>query len=223
MVEDAGGRAVVRQMDVTRVAETRASIAAMADELGRLDVFVSNAGVGCDVPVLELEEADVERVLEVNLVGAFFASQAAARRMVEQGEGGRIVHVTSAQEHAPEPRAGAYAASKHGLGAFTKAMAAELGQLGITVNSVAPGPIVTQLSGVPDGDHAPRPRRDVPVGRTGHPDEVAAAIVHLTSPEASYVNGASLRVDGGLLAQLAGPPAEQTRPGLRARLRARLP
>src|SRR5881227_3310587 len=124
----------------------------LAGALGGLDVFVNNAGTGHSTPALEVDEDEWRRVVETDLTGAFFAAQAAARRMVAQGRGGRIVNVTSVHEHVPLEGSVAYTAAKHGLGGVTKAMALELAQHGITVNSVAPGEISTPMTGQPDTD-----------------------------------------------------------------------
>ena len=221
LVEAEGRRAVIHQIDVADVPAAQATIDAMAAELGRLDVFVSNAGIGGRASALEVTEEHFRRLLDVNVIGAFFASQAAARRMVSQGEGGRIVNVTSVQEHAPAHNAAAYGATKHGLGALTKALAVELAPHGITVNSVAPGPVVTRGWGAPEGEHGPRPHHG-PFGRTAHPDEIAAVIAFVCSPQASYVSGASLVADGGLLADALKPEQPPPRPTLGARIRRRM-
>jgi NAD(P)-dependent dehydrogenase (short-subunit alcohol dehydrogenase family) len=134
-------------------------------------------------------------VIEVNLTGAFRASQAAARRMIDQGRGGAIVNVTSVHEHIPLSGSAPYTASKHGLGGLTKVMALELGQHGIRVNSVAPGQIATRMTGQEDEEPS---LANVPLARAGDAREVAALIVWLASPDAGYVTGASYVIDGGL-------------------------
>jgi NAD(P)-dependent dehydrogenase (short-subunit alcohol dehydrogenase family) len=123
--------------------------------------------------------------------------------MVDQGRGGRIVNVTSVHEHVPKKGSSAYCASKGGLGLLTKVMALELAPHGITVNAVAPGEISTPMTGQHDVDPRTEERPGIPAGRPGHAREIAAAIVYLASPEASYTTGASLVVDGGLLLMAA--------------------
>ena len=142
-------------------------------------------------------------MVDTDLAGAFFVAQAAARRMVAAGRGGRIVNVTSVHEHVPLRDAVAYVAAKHGLGGVTKVMALELAEHGITVNSVAPGEIATAMTGNEDVDPHTRSRPPIPARRPGDAREVAQAIAHLASPEASYTTGASLVVDGGLLLMAA--------------------
>jgi hypothetical protein len=118
--------------------------------------------------------------------------------MVEQGRGGRIVNVTSVHEHVPLSESAPYVSAKHGLGGLTKQMAMELGEHGITVNAVAPGEIATRMTGAEDEDPHGEERPGVPLGRPGDAREVGAVIAFLCSPEASYVTGHSLVVDGGL-------------------------
>jgi hypothetical protein len=128
--------------------------------------------------------------------------------MVEAGEGGRIINVTSVHEHVPKQGAAAYAAAKGGLGMLTKSMALELAEHGITVNSVAPGEIATPMTGAHDVDPTEEDRPGIPAGRPGHSREIASAITWLASPDASYATGASLVVDGGLMLMAAVPNAE---------------
>src|SRR3954451_2380127 len=202
-VESHGRRAHVRRSDVSSIADAVAMVDELAEALGGLDVFVNNAGTGHSTPVLEVGEEEWRRVVETDLAGAFFAAQAAARRMVDQGRGGRIVNVTSVHEHVPLEDSVAYTAAKHGLGGVTKVMALELAEHGITVNSVAPGEIATPMTGQPDGDPHAEQRPGVPAGRPGDAREIAAAIAYLCSPDASYTTGASLVVDGGMLQMAA--------------------
>jgi NAD(P)-dependent dehydrogenase (short-subunit alcohol dehydrogenase family) len=201
-VEAAGGKAVVRRLDLSAASSGAPVIDALADELGRLDVLVNNAGVGEAVSFLEMSLDEWRETVEVNLTGAFVCAQAAARRMVEAG-GGRIVNVTSVHEHVPLPQLAAYCASKGGLGLLTKVMALELADHGVRVNAVAPGEIATPMTGQHDVDPKTQEREGIPLGRPGDAREIAAAISFLASPEASYVTGASFVVDGGLLLMAA--------------------
>ncbi len=207
-VGELGRRAVVAQLDVTRFGEAANRIEEIAGDLGGLDVLVNNAGGGINTPFLELSLEDWQEVLDLNLTGAFVCAQRAARLMVDAGTHGRIVNITSVHEHIPLREAAAYCAAKGGLGQLTKVMALELGEHGITVNSVAPGEIATPMTGQADEDPRDTERPWIPAGRPGDAREVAALIAYLASPEASYTTGASYAVDGGLLLMAAVPNQE---------------
>jgi len=198
-VRAAGRRAEVRRLDLLDLPAAVAVIDDLTDSLGGLDILVNNAGVGMGSPFLELSLEDWRQTLEVDLTGAFLCGQAAARRMVERGRGGRIINVTSVHEHVPKPGASAYCAAKGGLGLLTKTMALELAEHAITVNAVAPGEIATPMTGQHDVDPRGEERHGTPLGRPGDAAEIAATIRFLASPEASYVTGSSFVVDGGLL------------------------
>ena len=202
-LQELGRRAELRRLDLTRLPEAAAVIDDLADALGGLAVLVNNPGTGVSSPFLEQGFDEWRHVLDVNLNGAFLCSQKAAQRMVDAGGGGRIVNVTSVHEHVPLEGAAAYCASKGGLGLLTKVMALELAEHGITVNAVAPGEISTPMTGQHDEDPEQNDRPWIPLGRPGHAREIAQAIVHLASPDASYTTGASFVVDGGLLLMAA--------------------
>jgi NAD(P)-dependent dehydrogenase (short-subunit alcohol dehydrogenase family) len=202
-IRTAGRRAELRQADLTDVDRASQLIEDLAAALGELDVLVNNAGTGASTPFLEVTLDEWRRVLELDLTVAFVVAQAAARRMVAAGNGGRIVNVTSVHEHVPLPGSSAYCAAKGGLGLLTKVMALELAEHEITVNAVAPGEIATPMTGAHDEDPASIERPRIPLGRPGSAHEIAAAIAFLASPEASYVTGESFVVDGGLLLMAA--------------------
>ncbi len=202
-VQDLGRRAEVRQVDLSEAGAGPGLVEELCDALGGLDVLVNNAGVGMQTPFLEVSLEEWRHVLEVDLHAAFATAQAAARRMVKDGNRGRIVNVTSVHEHVPLRGSAAYCAAKGGLGLLTKVMALELAEHGITVNSVAPGEIATPMTGAHDEDPAAIERPGIPAGRPGHAAEIASAIAFLASPEASYVTGESFVIDGGLLLMAA--------------------
>lgn len=204
-VRELGARAELLQLDLLERATVRNQVGALAERLGGVDVLVNNAGIGLSAPFLETELADWDRVLAVDLTGAFLVAQEAASRMVAAGRGGRIVNVTSVHEHVPLRDASAYCAAKGGLGLLTKTMALELAEHRITVNAVAPGEIATPMTGAHERDPHTIERPAIPTGRPGDAREVAAAIAHLASPEASYTTGESFVVDGGLLLMAAIP------------------
>jgi NAD(P)-dependent dehydrogenase (short-subunit alcohol dehydrogenase family) len=195
-VAAAGAQCEVRHLDLHQLQETPRVLDELSEALGGVDVLINNAGYTTAEPFLEVTLEGWQEVIEVNLTGAFMTAQAAARRMVERGRGGVIINVTSVHEHIPLSSNAPYTASKHGLGGLTKAMALELGEHGIRVNSVAPGQIATRLSGQEDRLPSVIP---VPLGRAGDAREVAALIAWLASGQASYITGASYVVDGGLM------------------------
>jgi NAD(P)-dependent dehydrogenase (short-subunit alcohol dehydrogenase family) len=198
-IEAQGVRAATCELDLTDASRGPGAVAQLADALGGLDVLVNCAGVAATAGFLDLSLEEWRRVLEVDLTGAFTVAQAAARHMVRSGTRGRIINITSVHEHVPLPNASAYCAAKGGLGLLTKAMALELAPHGIAVNAVAPGEIATPLTGAHERDPHTIERPAIPAGRPGSAHEIAAAVAFLASGEASYVTGASLIVDGGLL------------------------
>jgi hypothetical protein len=198
-VRATGRRAEVRQLDLSDPASGARVVDDLAEALGGLDVFVNNAAMGASAPFLELSLDDWRQVIDVDLTGAFVCGQAAARRMVAAGRGGRIVNVTSVHEHIPLDGSTPYVAAKGGLGLLTKQMALELGEYGITVNAVAPGQIATPMTDLEDVDPSGVERPNIPLGRPGDAREIAALIAFLASPEAAYATGSSFVMDGGLM------------------------
>jgi len=203
-VRQGGGRAEIRQLDLTRLPQGANAIDELVAALGGLDVLINNAGTGGKaVPFLDLGLDDWRHTLEVDLTGAFVCAQRAARHMIGSRRGGRIVNVTSIHEHVPLANASSYCAAKGGLGLLTKVMALELAEHGITVNAVAPGEVATPMTDQHDVDPATQERPRIPLGRPANAYEIAHAIAFLASPEASYVTGTSFVVDGGLLLMAA--------------------
>ena len=203
-----GRRAEVRHLDLTKLPGAADVVDELAEELGGLDVLVNNAGMSEPKPFLELGFDDWRTTLAVDLDGAFLCGQRAARLLVAQGRGGRIVNVTSVHEHVPLPDSAAYVAAKHGLGGLTKQMALELAPHGITVNAVAPGEIATPMNDAEDVDPHTIDRPNIPLGRPGSAHEIASLVVWLCSEGAAYTTGQSFVVDGGLLLMAAVPNAQ---------------
>jgi 3-oxoacyl-[acyl-carrier protein] reductase len=194
-IEEEGGRAALVQADVTDPQAAEAAVAEAGERLGRVLVLVNNAGVRADNLLLNLEDADWDRVLDVNLTAAFRLTRTALRQML-RARFGRIVNVSSVV--GPRANAGQanYAAAKAGLIGFTKTTAVEVARRGVTVNAVAPGFVATAMT----EDLPEDALTGVPARRAGRPEEVAACVRFLASEEASYVTGTTLYVDGGLSA-----------------------
>jgi len=203
----AGGTAQFAPCDVAKEADVNAAIAAALAAHGRIDVVVNNAGILDDAPFLDLPVAEFDRILGVNLRGAFLMGQAAARQMVKQGtpagasQAGAIVNMSSINERFALPDHVAYSISKGGISQLTKAMAIALAPHGIRVNAVGPGTIETPLLDGVIKDKAFREKvlSRTPIGRFGQPSEVAAIVAWLASEEASYVTGTTIFADGGRL------------------------
>ncbi|GAB3561338.1 SDR family oxidoreductase [Spelaeicoccus albus] len=204
-VRSHGRNAVIAQLDTTDVESCAGVIDDLADRLGSVDVFVNNAALDTRHDFLTLSLDEWKTVLDTNLNGAFVCIQRAAQRMVSAGNGGRIIAVTSVHEKQPRFGACAYDTSKHGLGGLLKTVALELGDYGITANTVAPGEIATPMNDQEDASAFSRHRPGVPLGRPGDAREIAAVVAFLASPSSSYVTGACWPVDGGMLQM--GPQA----------------
>lgn len=191
-IEAAGGRGMVHRCDVGDEDDVRRVVGKVLDRDGCVDVLVNNAAVTADALVMATEGASWEHVLRVNLTGPWLLCRQVIPVMLDQGEG-RIINISSASVRTPGPGQSAYAASKGGLEALTRALAAEVGHKGIRVNTVAPGTIRTDMTAsVAD-------RLDIAGGRIrwGAPEDVAGVVAFLAGPEADYIQGETLTVDGG--------------------------
>ena len=189
--------------DVSRKADVDAAVAAAVKAYGKLDILVANAGIVHAAEFLDLEEADFDRVLAVNLKGVFLAGQAAARQMVKQGTGGAIVNMSSVNAVLAIPNQVPYVVSKGGINQLTKVMALSLAPHRIRVNAIGPGTILTELAKTAVLGNREAERKILsrtPMGRMGEPEEVASVAVFLASDEASYLTGQTIYPDGGRLA-----------------------
>lgn len=205
LVEDiraAGGEALAIQLDVRSVADIRRAFDEIENAYGRIDVLINNAGVGANHDAVDLTEDDWDDMLDVNLKGLFFCSQAAGIRMLAQ-KFGRIINMSSQAGLVGIERHAAYSASKGGVNLLTKVLALEWGPSGVTVNAIAPTFIYTP--GTAERLDQPEFHDSVvsriPVGHVGTIEDVATAILYLASPAASLVNGTILTVDGGWTAR----------------------
>lgn len=217
-LNEEGARAVARELapfegkvlamggDVTSRADCERMVQQTVAELGKLDILMANAGIGRFGPFLDYSEEDWNAVIDTNLTGVFFSCQAAAKQMVKQGHGGRLIITASLAAVRPGPMMPAYYAAKAGVKMLAEAMAVELAPHRITANSIGPGLIDTPLT-APIMQAVPAERRSqsIPLGRVGEPQDVANLALFLASDEANYITGDYILVDGGLaLGRLLG-------------------
>jgi len=197
------GRAIGARVDLADRTSVESLVEQVVDGLGGLDILVNLAGIDLESKAEEFDEDDWRNVLDINLSGAFWLSQAAARVMIDGGAGGRIVHFSSTRSVAGGRRGfAAYAASKGGLNTLVKQLATEWGKFGITVNAIGPGFVPTELvqHAVQDDRFTSMMLNRIPFGRFGTPTEMAGAVLFFASPVAGFVTGQILFVDGGVTA-----------------------
>ncbi|MBI83970.1 MAG: hypothetical protein CMJ81_12290 [Planctomycetaceae bacterium] len=213
LAEESGTRAAYQMLDVTCREQVDAAIARAVELFGRLDCMVCNAGIGEIAPLIEASEDSFDRQMAVNAKGAFLCATAAARQMLEQGSGGRIIiNASGAGKIAPGKAVplGVYAMSKHAAVGLTKQLGAELAGDGILVNCICGGIVdtpmwdvidrgVTERSGEPQGSFKQEAVQSIPVRRIQEPEDMANAVAFLASDEASYIAGQTLNCSGGLL------------------------
>lgn len=204
-----GVRVATFDCDVRRASQVAALAAFAKAEFGTLDIWVNNAGIGYIMkPLLEVSEADWQAVIDVNLSGCFNGIQAAARIMVSQGTGGRIINIASQAAKSGFPFAAAYCSSKHGLVGLVRSVAIELGEFGITVNNVCPNHVTTGLGawqneyfskklGLTLEDYMRNMKQRIPLRRCGLPEDTADAVAFLCSSAAGYITAESMNVSGG--------------------------
>jgi len=196
-IEERGGKAEIVGFDVADMAAAEDAVTAVAKRLGRVDILVANAGIAADNLLLRLKEDELDRIFAVNVKGALACARAAIKVMM-RARTGRVVFLSSIVGEMGNAGQTAYAASKAALLGVTKSLAKEYASRGITVNSVAPGFIDTDMTHVISGELKETMLKSIPLGRTGRAEEVAAAVAFLCSDEASYITGHTLRVNGGM-------------------------
>ena len=212
-IEAAGGTALAMRVDVTQRTDAERMVSETASRFGRLDILVNNAGIGAVALLIDTDEETWDALMNVNAKGVLLCSQAAARQMIAQGEGGRIINNASGAGKSPPGKdtpLGAYAASKHAVVALTKQMGLELSSHQILVNCVCPGIVdtpmwdlidreISRIEGSKVGSVKARSVARIPLGRIEQPEDVANLVVFLASSDASYITGQALNVSGGLL------------------------
>jgi glucose 1-dehydrogenase len=200
-IEAAGSKAIILQADVSRLDDTQKLVDQAWQQLGSCDILVNNAGIEKGADFWDVTEKDYDEVLNVNLKGAFFLTQAFVRRLRDAKRPGRIINISSVHEDMAFPHFSTYCASKGAMRMLTRNLAVELGPLGITINNIAPGAIMTPInqSLLDDKPKLDALLKNIPLGRLGKSDEVAGLAAFLASDEASYITGSTYIIDGGLI------------------------
>ncbi|MGA3172494.1 MAG: glucose 1-dehydrogenase [Chthoniobacteraceae bacterium] len=197
----AGSEAIAIQADLGQTSEIDRLIQESVAKFGQIDILVNNAGLEKRAPFWEVLEKDYDLVLEVNLKGVFFTTQAFVKHLIARKAPGRIINMSSVHEELPFPHFASYCASKGGMKMLCRDLAIELAPFNITVNNVAPGAIETPINTALLNDKTKLSALlgNIPLGRLGKPSDVAGAIAFLASPDADYITGTTIFVDGGLL------------------------
>jgi glucose 1-dehydrogenase len=205
-IRQLNGKAQAVQGDVSSVADIQTLIDQTVLAYGRLDVMVNNAGLETRTSLLDTTEHQFELVLDVDLKSAFFGAQRAAKQMIKQGSGGRIINISSVHEDWPMPGNIAYCCAKGGIRMLTRTAGDELAPRGITVVNVGPGAVATPIDAEMLADPKQKAKLDaaIPLGRVAQPEEIANLVVFLASDQASYLNATTVFVDGGLMQASVG-------------------
>jgi glucose 1-dehydrogenase len=198
---NAQAKSIIVQADVTKIADTNNLIEQAWSQLGGCDILVNNAGIEKGADFWDVTEADYDAVMDTNLKGAFFLTQAFVKRLRNAKKPGRVINISSVHEDMVFPHFPSYCAAKGGLRMLMRDLAVELGPLGITVNNVAPGAITTPInkSLLEDKSKLDPLLSNIPLGRMGTSEEVAGLVAWLASGEAAYVTGSTYFIDGGLM------------------------
>jgi glucose 1-dehydrogenase len=194
-------RIIAVKADVSKVEEVQMLVDETVKAFGRLDILVNNAGIETRTSVLDTTEAQYDRVLDINLKGAFFGTQFAAKQMIKQGRGGRIINISSIHEDWPMPGNTPYCLSKGGMRMLTRNAGVELAPHGVTVVGVGPGAVATPINveTMQDPELMSALNAAIPLGRMAEPKEIADLVVWLASDQASYVTATTFIVDGGMM------------------------
>ena len=201
-----GNRAIGVSADVSKVADLEKLIGAAVRAFGRVDIMVNNAGVETRTSVLDTTEAQYDKVMQINLKSAFFGTQLAARQMIKQGGGGRIINITSVHEDWPMPGNTAYCLSKGGMRMLTRTAGVELAPHNIRVVGLGPGAVATPINLVTMKDPALMQKLDaaIPMGRMATPEEIGSVVAFLAGDGASYITATTVFADGGMMHQSPG-------------------
>ncbi len=196
-----GDQAIGVDADVSKVADLEALISAAVEAFGRVDIMVNNAGIETRTSVLDTTEQQYDRVMDINLKSAFFGTQVAAKQMLKQGGGGRIINISSVHEDWPMPGNTAYCLTKGGMRMLTRTTGQELGPHNILVVGVGPGAVATPIntSTMQNPELMKRLDDAIPLGRMARPEEIGSVVAFLAGDGASYVNGTTVFADGGLM------------------------
>jgi glucose 1-dehydrogenase len=196
-----GDQSIGVEADVSRLADLQKLVDAAGERFGRLDIMVNNAGIETRTSVLDTTETQYERVLAVNLKSAFFGTQLAARQMIKQGGGGRIINISSVHEDWPMPSNTAYCLAKGGMRMLTRTAGVELARHNILVVGVAPGAVATpiNLATMQDPAKLARLNAAIPIGRMAQPEEIARVVGFVAGDGASYLAATTVFVDGGIM------------------------
>ena len=202
-IKNAGGRVLAIEADVSDPQQVEKLVSSAVKEFGKLDIAINNAGVESKHAFVDYPLAELQKIINVNLIGPFLVAQAAARQMIKQNHGGRIINISSVHEDLPMPTNAAYCASKGGLRMLMRTISVELAKYDITVNNIGPGAVYTPI----DADIEAQPEiekalmSEIPLNRWGKPEDIAGLATYLASDEAGYVTGSTYFIDGGMLRQ----------------------
>jgi glucose 1-dehydrogenase len=196
-----GGKSLGVNADISLPEDVNSLVQKTVAAFGKLDIFVNNAGIEKKIAFVDYPLQEWQKIMAVNLTGPFLCAQSAARQMIQQGPGGRIINISSIHEVLPMPANAPYCATKGGLRMLMRTIAVELATHQITVNNIGPGAIYTPIDkdGEMDGKMNNQILAEIPLGRWGKPEEVAQLAVYLASDDAAYITGSTHFIDGGLL------------------------